>query len=155
MLSKIISCLLALSVIVLPGCWQEKQEAIQENQKPSKSVHLQDIVENKQDAPEVLRNYVAQGNVVVDFYAKWCPPCKMMLPIIDELSNKYENISFIKVDIDKFMDLANGFDVAGKHIAIQGVPVFYFFKDGTIVDKIDGGMNKEAFEQIMNTSFGQ
>lgn len=159
--------MLLSSLTFLPSCWQQEEpvtleieEVEQAVAQPAtkqgsfgKSIHLEELVNNKNEAPDTLRKHAAQGKVVVDFYAKWCPPCKMMLPIIDELAQKYDDISFVKIDIDKFIDLSNGFDVAGKRIVISGVPAFYLFKDGNIVEEIGGGMAKENFEQIMNNAF--
>ena len=46
-------------------------------------------------------NTIESGVVVVDFFATWCGPCKMLSPVIDELSGELENVNFVKVDIDK------------------------------------------------------
>lgn len=51
-------------------------------------------------------NTIESGVVVVDFFATWCGPCKMLSPVIDELSGELENVNFVKVDIDQSMDLA-------------------------------------------------
>lgn len=48
----------------------------------------------------------AQWTVVVDFYATWCGPCKMLAPVIDALAEKYSDVTFLKVDIDEVSDLA-------------------------------------------------
>lgn len=54
-------------------------------------------------------NTIESGVVVVDFFATWCGPCKMLSPVIDELSGELENVNFVKVDIDQSMDLAQKF----------------------------------------------
>ena len=50
-------------------------------------------------------------NVVVDFYASWCGPCKMFAPIFEEVSKENENYTFVKVDVDKFEELARRYSV--------------------------------------------
>ena len=54
-------------------------------------------------------NTIESGVVVVDFFATWCGPCKMLAPVIDELSGELDNVNFVKVDIDQSMDLAQKF----------------------------------------------
>ena len=56
-------------------------------------------------------NTIESGVVVVDFFATWCGPCKMLSPVIDELSGELENVNFVKVDIDQSMDLAQKFKI--------------------------------------------
>ncbi len=150
-----------LSLLLLPSCWQEEQpeeQSTKQQKEPSrsmsKSIHLEDIVSNKEEAPDVLRNEIAQGKTVVDFYAQWCGPCKLMSPVIDELANEYKDISFIKIDIDKFTDLANGFDVDNQRIVISGIPTIYFFKDGKIVEKVGGYIRKEVFKKMIISKLG-
>ncbi len=162
--NKIPLYLLSL-LLLLPSCWQEEQPAeqreeqsAQQQKEPSrsisKSIHLEDIVSNTNEAPDILRNQIAQGKTVVDFYAQWCGPCKLMSPVIDELAKKYEDITFIKIDIDKFNDLSNGFDVDGQRIIISGIPTIYFFKDGKIVEKVGGYIRKEVFEKMIINKLG-
>ncbi|TMW63123.1 hypothetical protein Poli38472_002064 [Pythium oligandrum] len=62
---------------------------------------------------------------IVYFTAKWCPPCKMISPIYDELSAKYQSIEFAKVDVD---ELAETTSRAG----VRSMPTFYFFSDGEL-----------------------
>jgi thioredoxin 1 len=74
---------------------------------------------------------------VVDFFAKWCGPCKAFAPIFEEASNEDENEDFLfaKIDVDSEMDLSIQY-------GIQSIPTICFFKDGELVNKHVGTMNK-------------
>ena len=74
-------------------------------------------------------NTIESGVVVVDFFATWCGPCKMLSPVIDELSGELENVNFVKVDIDQSMDLAQKFKIVS-------VPTLKVFKNGEEVDTL-------------------
>ena len=80
-------------------------------------------------------NTIESGVVVVDFFATWCGPCKMLSPVIDELSGELENVNFVKVDIDQSMDLAQKFKIVS-------VPTLKVFKNGEEVDTLMGFMPK-------------
>jgi len=74
----------------------------------------------------------AQGVVVVDFTATWCPPCKMLAPVLDRVSEKYEGkAKFFKVDVDENPE------TAGKY-GVSTIPNLLFFKDGQVVDQSVG-----------------
>lgn len=80
------------------------------------------------------------GAVLVDFFAEWCGPCKMVAPVLEELGTELEGKARIfKVDVDKSGDLA------GKY-GITGVPTLMIFKDGKAVDKIVGFQPKEILK---------
>lgn len=74
--------------------------------------------------------------LVVDFWAEWCGPCRMVAPIIDELSTEYEG----RVTIGK-LDVDNNAEVVGQ-FGIRNIPTILFFKDGKIVDKIVSAVPK-------------
>lgn len=78
--------------------------------------------------------------ILVDFFAEWCGPCKMVAPVLEELSIELEGKAKIfKVDVDKSGDLA------GKY-GITGVPTLIIFKDGKVVDKMVGFQPKEILK---------
>ena len=84
-------------------------------------------------------NTIESGVVVVDFFATWCGPCKMLSPVIDELSGELENVNLVKVDIDQSMDLAQKFKIVS-------VPTLKVFKNGEEVDTLMGFMPKEVLK---------
>ncbi|MEG1705419.1 MAG: thioredoxin [Clostridia bacterium] len=80
--------------------------------------------------------------ILVDFYATWCPPCKMLAPVLEDLSNtrKYR---IAKVNIDENNNLAN-------ELKIDVVPTLLVFKDGKIVDRNVGYINKEEVIALLD-----
>ncbi|MBL4693870.1 thioredoxin [Candidatus Gracilibacteria bacterium] len=79
--------------------------------------------------------------VMVDFFAEWCGPCKMMAPAIDELAKEYDGKWKIgKCDIDASPEMA-------KKYGIQSIPTILFFKGGEVVDKAMGFQAKDALKE--------
>lgn len=70
--------------------------------------------------------------VLVDFYASWCGPCKMLSPILDELSNR-EDLKIVKVDVDKEEELA-------RRYGVMSIPTLLLFKNGELVSTKNGFM---------------
>ncbi len=82
--------------------------------------------------------------VMVDFWAEWCGPCKMIGPIVDELSTEFEGkAKMVKVDVD------NNADTAAK-FGIRNIPTLLFFKGGEQVDKQVGVVAKAALVEKIN-----
>ncbi|MEE1243166.1 MAG: thioredoxin [Frisingicoccus sp.] len=75
--------------------------------------------------------------VLVDFFATWCGPCKMVSPIVDQIAAERPDIKVCKLDVDKNMDLARQFQV-------MSVPTLVAMKDGQIINKTVGAMPKSA-----------
>lgn len=81
---------------------------------------------------------------VVDFWAEWCGPCKMMLPIVEEISKEFEGkITVAKVDVDSNQNTAAKF-------GIRNIPTILFFKGGQVVDKQVGAVPKAALVDKIN-----
>ncbi|MEG0181309.1 MAG: thioredoxin [Romboutsia sp.] len=80
-----------------------------------------------------------KGVVVVDFFATWCGPCKMLAPVFESVSEELNDAKFVKVDIDESLELAQKF-------GISTVPTMMIFKDGKVVDKLVGFMPKESLK---------
>ena len=82
--------------------------------------------------------------VVLDFWAEWCGPCRMVSPIIDELAEEYAGrITVGKVNVDEN-------DTVVAEYGIRNIPTVLFFKDGQVVDKQVGAAQKNAFVEKMN-----
>ncbi|MER0280225.1 thioredoxin [Clostridioides difficile] len=81
------------------------------------------------------------GLVVVDFFATWCGPCKMLSPVYEALGNEMaEKANFLKVDIDQSIELAQEFEVST-------VPTVIIFKDGKPVDRLIGFIPKDNLKK--------
>lgn len=81
-----------------------------------------------------------QGVVVVDFFATWCGPCKMLTPIFESLSNEMsDKVDFGKIDIDRSLEVAQAFNIVS-------VPTMIIFKNGNMVEKMVGFTPKEQLK---------
>ena len=80
---------------------------------------------------EDFKKATGTGSVIVDFYAEWCGPCKMIAPVLEELSKKNANISFLKANVEENDELAAMFNV-------RSIPTFVGFKDGKQVATVEG-----------------
>ena len=82
--------------------------------------------------------------VLVDFYADWCGPCKMMAPLVGKMEEKYQGqVKIGKLNVDESMEIAQQYRVAN-------IPTFMFFKDGQAVATYVGGMSAHDLEEKIN-----
>ena len=84
--------------------------------------------------------------VLVDFWAEWCGPCKMLAPMIDELASEYDGrVKIGKVNIDDHQSLASQY-------GIRAIPTMLIFKNGAIIDRIVGAQPKQAIVNRLNVA---
>ncbi len=95
-------------------------------------------IDNQSEFEETIKN----GLSVVDFFATWCGPCRMLSPILENASEKHSDVSFCKVDVDENYELAKSF-------GIMSVPTILIFKDGSLVDKSIGLISLDKISEIV------
>ena len=90
-----------------------------------------------------FNNEINGEMVLVDFFAKWCGPCRMISPIVEELSNEINYVSFCKVDVDESGEIANTFGVLS-------IPTLLLFKEGKLISKKVGFQSKDELTSWIN-----
>nr|3ZIV_A Chain A, AECA THIOREDOXIN [synthetic construct]3ZIV_B Chain B, AECA THIOREDOXIN [synthetic construct]3ZIV_C Chain C, AECA THIOREDOXIN [synthetic construct] len=94
---------------------------------------------NDENFDEVIKK--SDKVVVVDFWAEWCGPCRMIAPIIEELAEEYAGkVVFGKVNVDENPEIAAKY-------GIMSIPTLLFFKNGKVVDQLVGARPKEALKE--------
>lgn len=88
------------------------------------------------DFDEFVKN---NPKVVVDCWAAWCAPCRMLAPTIDEIASEKPDVKFAKLDVDKNRAVPTKY-------GIMSIPTLLYFKDGKLVDKTLGALPKAAIE---------
>jgi thioredoxin 1 len=95
--------------------------------------------------PANFEEVTKEGVCMVDFWAPWCGPCRMIAPVIEELSGDFEGKAKIcKVNTDEEQDLAVKY-------GIRSIPTILFMKNGEVVDQMVGASSKQAFADKINS----
>lgn len=90
----------------------------------------------------------AANLVMVDFWATWCGPCKIIAPVIEELAKEYAGkVTFAKLNTDENTDVASRFN-------IRGIPTLIFFKEGKVLDQVVGAVPKAQLKSKIDTLLG-
>ncbi len=95
---------------------------------------------------ENFKDAVSSGDVIVDFWAEWCGPCKMLTPIFEELSEEIKRVDFAKINVDEESDVAG---MAG----VRGIPTLIMYRDGGELGRIVGALQKEQLKQKIIDTF--
>jgi thioredoxin 1 len=118
----------------------------QEN-SAKKPIYLHEQKKSVRSTQEHLNQFIAEGDVILDFYADWCGPCKRMSPLIDNLAACMSQFMFIKINRDFFMDLANTFN-------ITSIPTLIFLRDGKEIGRYDGKpLTQHGLMQLIHTTY--
>lgn len=85
----------------------------------------------------------AAGLTVVDFWAAWCGPCKLLAPIVEELAGELPDVKFAKVNVDEQPELA-------RQYRVDAIPTLYFLRDGKVVSRSVGLVQKPALRRLID-----
>ena len=91
---------------------------------------------------EDFQSEIEKDTVLVDFFATWCGPCKMLTPVLEAYEKNNQDIKILKIDIDSHPDLA-------KEFAIMSVPTLMVFKDGQQTKKESGFRNSSELDDLL------
>ena len=93
---------------------------------------------------QTFTNETSEGLVLVDFWAPWCGPCKMIAPVLEELDSEMaDKAKIVKVDVDENQETAGKFGV-------MSIPTLLVLKNGEVVDKVVGFQPKESLANLLN-----
>lgn len=130
--------ILLVVIVVLINKYLTRQQSTNNPTTHSKSnsIKMVQVIKSEDEFKQAIS---ASNLVVVDFFAVWCGPCKMIAPLLEKFSNDYSNVSFFKVDVDELPSVAQSNEVSS-------MPTLLFFKSGELVGKVIGA-NPTAIKQ--------
>jgi thioredoxin 1 len=117
-----------------------KQKKLEEMIRQQNNFHSQPDILNL-NSTNFIQTVSSDKPTLVDFWADWCGPCKMMHPVFESLSKKYPKIKFARVNVDQNQNIAMKF-------AVQSIPMFIMFKSGQIIDKMVGAVGAPGIHMI-------
>lgn len=85
---------------------------------------------------------IKEGKVLVDCFATWCGPCRMLSPVLDDISNEVKNYKFYKLDVDEAENIS-------REYGIMSIPTLLLFEDGKLVNKIVGLRSKSELIELL------
>lgn len=91
---------------------------------------------------DTFADETARGLVLVDFWAEWCGPCRMLSPIVDQLANEMASVQFRKINVDENPSVPSS-------LGISAIPTLVLYKDGKPVDRIVGLLAKDNLKKVI------
>lgn len=92
---------------------------------------------------EEFNEYIKEGLVLIDFFATWCGPCKLLSPVIEQVERQHQDLKVVKVDVDEAPFIASKY-------GIQAIPTLFLLRDGQVINQGMGYMNKNQLENFIN-----
>ena len=89
-----------------------------------------------------FKEVIKEGTVLVDCFATWCGPCRMLSPIVDQVSEELKDVNFYKLDVDDAENVSNEY-------GIMSIPTLLVFKNGELVNKSVGLVNADALKELL------
>jgi len=103
---------------------------------------MSEIILTKNNFENEVLNY--EGKVLVDFWASWCGPCKMIAPVVEEIANEFEGrVKVCKVNVDEEAELSINYQV-------MSIPTILIFENGHVVNKSIGYRGKDELVELLN-----
>ena len=99
---------------------------------------IEHINEEKQ-----FNEFIQEGKVLIDFFATWCGPCKMLSPVIEAVAKENPDLKVVKVDVDEAPAIAAKY-------GIQAIPTLFILQDGKVLGSQMGYLNKNQLENFIN-----
>ena len=103
---------------------------------------VKEIKSEEEFHKEVLKS---KGYVLIDFWAEWCGPCRMVAPVFEKLSNEISDVKFVKVNVDELPQIAGQF-------GIMSIPTLIIMKDGTPVNQTVGALPEPMLRDFIESS---
>jgi len=117
------------------------------NNAKSNLIYLHEQQKTARSSQDHLNSFANSGNVVIDFYADWCPPCRRLSPLLDAVAAMMPNITFVKINRDHFKDLAKAYNVTS-------IPTLIFLRDGKEITRYDGGpLTEQKLAQLITNVY--
>ena len=91
---------------------------------------------------QTFKELSSNGKVVVDCFAEWCGPCKMLSPIIDELAEELTDVNFYKLNVDESVEVVRKYN-------IMSIPTILIFNDGELINQTVGLKSKEELKELL------
>lgn len=104
----------------------------------------------KRISEKTFKTFLAEGNSVIDYYTTWCPPCKVMAPIVEKVAAETPEVQFAKVNIEE----SDSESIAAK-VGISGIPTFVAYTNGKEVGRREGAMSRSDFKKWVTKTFSK